>query len=64
MRNMDSADAPALLTVRLDERLDVSTFLPDRHFAPSLAALVVHVERAGCTDLRYRLLDWDTVRGD
>lgn len=55
---------PAFLDVRVGERLDVSTFLPMGHFAPSLAALVLHLDRAGCTDVRYRLLDWDTVRGD
>ena len=55
---------PALLDARIGERLDVSMFLPMGHFAPSLAALVLYLDRAGCTDVRYRLLDWDTVRGD
>ena len=55
---------PAFLDARIGERLDVSMFLPMGHFAPSLAALVLYLDRAGCTDVRYRLLDWDTVRGD
>ena len=58
-----SAD-PTLLSVRLEDRLDVSMFLPMGHFAPSLAALVLHLDRAGCADVRYRILDWDTVRAD
>ncbi len=58
-----SADA-TLLTVRLEDRLDVSMFLPMGHFAPSLASLVLYLDRAGCTDVRYRILDWDTVRAD
>lgn len=55
---------PTMLTVRLEDRLDVSMFLPMGHFAPSLASLVLYLDRAGCTDVRYRILDWDTVRAD
>jgi hypothetical protein len=61
-RGLDAS--PTLLTVRLGERLDISTFLPSGHFAPSLATLVLHLHRSGCTDVRYRLLDWDDVRVD
>ncbi|HLN75971.1 MAG TPA: hypothetical protein VK204_02925 [Nocardioidaceae bacterium] len=63
-RDRDLVASPALLTVRLGERLDISTFLPIGHFAPSLASLVLHLHRAGCADVRYRLLDWDDVRVD
>lgn len=54
----------AMLSTRLGRRLDVSGFLSLGHFAPSLAALLGYLDRAGCTDVRYRVLDWDTVRGD
>lgn len=64
LRSRDSAIAPALLTVRQGGRLDVSGFLPLRNFAPSLASLLLYLDRSGCRDFRYRLLDWDTVRGD
>jgi hypothetical protein len=50
--------------VRLGDRLDIAGFLPVGHLAPSLAALVVYLDRAGCRDVRYRLLDWDDVRVD
>lgn len=55
---------PTLLSVRLEDRLDVSMFLPIGRFAPSLASLVVYLDRVGCADVRYRPLDWDTVRAD
>ena len=29
-----------------------------------LASLLLYLDRSGCRDFRYRLLDWDTVRGD
>lgn len=64
LRSRASAIAPALLTVRQGSRLDVSGFLPLRNFAPTLASLLLYLDRSGCRDFRYRLLDWDTVRGD
>lgn len=49
--------------VRLGRRLDLSFLFPD-YTGPGLATLALYLDRAGCTDLRYRLTDWDDVRGD